>query len=186
MTLAIPFTSRREKTKRRKHRADDRITELKDQHAAELARLRAEMGLLREENIRLLNQQARADDYFAILWNDVLVTNKALVVKEGLRQEAEVAAAQMRMQRDEHAEAIARIDERHGETVRELEAQIAELKRRLDVGVLAESVVTTTQELSLEQIRQHCVMPLQQAPFATTGPGWAPPAPAVKDDRATN
>ena len=71
----------------------------------------------------------------------------------------------------EHAETIDRIDERHGEIVRGLENQIADLERRLDVRVLAESVVTKTQELSLEEIRKHCVIPLHEAPFATTDPG---------------
>lgn len=80
-----------------------------------------------------------------------------------------------------HAEVVARIDERHAEVVEGLEQQIAELERRLNVGVLAESVVTKTQELSLEEIRQHCVIPLHQAPFATTGPEWAPPSPAMQD-----
>ncbi len=74
----------------------------------------------------------------------------------------------LEMQRDE---VIARIDERHGEIVRGLENQIADLERRLDVRVLAESVVTKTQELSLEEIRKHCVIPLHEAPFATTDPG---------------
>lgn len=87
----------------------------------------------------------------------------------------------LEMQRDE---VIARIDERHGEIVRGLENQIADLERRLDVRVLAESVVTKTQELDLEEIRQHCVIPLHQAPFATTDPGrvrpsWATPDPAA-------
>jgi hypothetical protein len=71
----------------------------------------------------------------------------------------------------QHAEVVARIDERHGEIVRGLENQIADLERRLDVRVLAESVVTKTQELSLEEIRKHCVIPLHEAPFATTDPG---------------
>lgn len=173
MSLTIPFTGRREKSKekRRKHRADDRIAELKAAHAAELARLRGEKADLRDENVRLLNRQAAADDHFAILWNDVLVTNQALVVKERLRQEAEVAAAQMRVEYDE---AIGRIDERHGETVRELEAQIAELQHRLSRDVLAESVVTQTQEIPVITP----VLPLHQAPFATNPahvPSWAQP-----------
>lgn len=74
------------------HRADDRI-----------AKLERQLHELRDENVKLLNRQAAADDYFAILWNDVIVTQQALVVKEGLRQEAEMAAAQMRMERDELA-----------------------------------------------------------------------------------
>lgn len=74
----------------------------------------------------------------------------------------------------EHEQIIARIDERHGEIVRGLEQQIADLEHRLNVGVLAESVVTRTQELSLDEIRQHCVIPLNQSPMAAvTDPGHA-------------
>ena len=84
-----------------------------------------------------------------------------------------IAGLQMRLAdlEMEHAEVVARIDDRHGEIVRGLENQIADLERRLDVRVLAESVVTKTQELSLEEIRKHCVIPLHEAPFATTDPG---------------
>lgn len=100
-----------------------------------------------------------------------------------LRAGADLLIKGLRLQLDEqaakHAEVIARIDERHGETVRGLEEQIAELQRRLNIGVLAESVVTRTQELSLEEIRKHCttpVMPLHQAADAgllgpVTNPG---------------
>ena len=100
---------------------------------------------------------------------------------------AELLMAGYRTQLDdlahEHAETIVRIDERYGEIVRGLENQIADLERRLDVRVLAESVVTRTQELSLDEIRQHCVMPLNQAPFATTNPGRVRPSWA-KDEGA--
>jgi predicted nucleic acid-binding Zn-ribbon protein len=83
---------------------------------------------------------------------------------------------QLTDQEAEHAEIIARIDERHAEIVEGLEQQIADLKRRLAVGVLAESAATKTQELSIAEIRQHCVtpVPLHQAPFATTNPGRTP------------
>lgn len=89
---------------------------------------------------------------------------------------ADLLIKSLRVQLDdlahEHAETIARIDERHSEIVRGLEGQIADLERRLDVRVLAESVVTRTQELSLDEIRQHCVMPLSQSPMAAvTDPG---------------
>lgn len=157
MSMTIPFTSRRDK--RRKHRADDRIAELKAQHAAELARLRGEMVLLRDDNTRLLNRQAAADDYFAILWNDVLVSNQALVFKEELRQEAEVAAAQMRMQRDEHAATIQRIDELHAEAVEGLEAN-----RRLGIACQANAAADQTQEIDVSSLRAATpVMTLHEA-----------------------
>lgn len=162
MSLTIPFTSRREK--RRKHRADDRIAELKVKHAAELARLRDEMVLLRDDNTRLLNRQAAADDYFAILWNDVLVSNQALVYKEELRQEAEVAASQMRMQRDEHAATIQRIDELHAQTVEALEAQLTEANRRLGIACQANAAADQTQEIDVSALRAATqVIPLHQA-----------------------
>jgi hypothetical protein len=68
-----------------------------------------------------------------------------------------------------HAETVARIDERHGEVVRGLEQQIAELERRLDVGVKAESVVTRTQEIPVITP----VVPLHQSPMAKATPSWA-------------
>jgi hypothetical protein len=56
---------------------------------------------LRDENVRLLNRQAAADDFFAILLHDVTTTNAAWQQEKQLRGEAEEAAAQMRMERDE-------------------------------------------------------------------------------------
>lgn len=55
---------------------------------------------LRDDNIKLLNRQAAADDFFAILLHDVVTTNAALEAERQLRAEAEEAAAQMRMERD--------------------------------------------------------------------------------------
>lgn len=40
---------------------------------------------------------------------------------------------------------LARIDERHAETVEQMQREIDELRRRLDVAVLAEAAVTQTQ-----------------------------------------
>jgi hypothetical protein len=102
--------------------------------------------------------------------------------QQTLRAGADLLIKGLRLQLDErdaqHAEVIARIDARHAEVVEGLEAQIAELERRLAVGVLAESVVAKTQELSVEEIRKHCVMPLHQAPFATVNPGRVTPSTA--------
>jgi hypothetical protein len=64
----------------------------------------------------------------------------------------------------EHAEVIARIDERHGEVVRGLEAQIADLERRLEIRAFAEAAAAKTQPIPV--ITR--VMPLHEAPFATT------------------
>lgn len=84
----------------------------------------------------------------------------------------------------EHEAAVARIDERHAEVVRGLEDEVAELRRRLDIACLAETAVTRTQEISLDEIRRHCVkpVPLHQAPFATTNPGRVRPSWARDED----
>jgi hypothetical protein len=80
-------------------------------------------------------------------------------------------------QEREHTDTVARIDERHAETVRGLEQQIADLEHRLTIGVLAEHVVAKTQEIPGEQIRQMCAtpVPLHQLPMANPAhvPAWA-------------
>jgi hypothetical protein len=70
---------------------------------------------------------------------------------------------------NEHAETIARIDERHGEIVRGLEEQIAGLERRLNTRVLAEHVIAQTQEIPVITP----VVPLHRSPQAKTAPSWA-------------
>jgi hypothetical protein len=86
----------------------------------------------------------------------------ARLLIKGLRLQLEDAE-------DRHAETIARIDERHDEVVRGLEQQIAELERRLNVGVLAETALTKTQPIPVITP----VMPLHQSPQAKTAPSWA-------------
>lgn len=80
MSLTIPFTGRRD---RRKHSPDTIIRNL------------------RTDMAKVMNRQAAADDFFAILLNDVTTTNAAWQHEKQLRGEAEEAAAQMRMERDE-------------------------------------------------------------------------------------
>jgi hypothetical protein len=80
VSLTIPFVGRRD---RRKHSPDTVIRNLRD------------------ENVKLLNRQAAADDFFAILLHDVTTTNTAWQHEKQLCGEAEEAAAQMRMERDE-------------------------------------------------------------------------------------
>jgi hypothetical protein len=64
---------------------------------------------LRAENGRLLDRQLAADDFFALLMHDVVDTNAALEREQQLRGEAEEAAAQMRMERDEWCEEAERL-----------------------------------------------------------------------------
>ncbi|MGW4786161.1 hypothetical protein [Streptomyces sp. NPDC004230] len=66
----------------------------------------------------------------------------------------------------EHEAAIARIDERHGEIVRGLEQQNAELQWRLEIACKAESAVAITQQLDVSGLRDNYadgVLTLQQA-----------------------
>lgn len=96
-----------------------------------------------------------------------------------LRAGAELLIKGLRLQLEDqerqHAEVIARIDARHAEIVEGLERQVAELERRLQIGVLAESAAATTQEIPIEEIRRHCVMPLHESPLANPAhvPAWA-------------
>ena len=105
---------------------------------------------------------------------------------------ADLLIASLKVQLDdlahEHAETIARIDERHAEVVRGLEAQVARLERRLEVGVLAEAVVTETQELDVRALQERFadgpVVALNQTPMARRSPGHVPgwvkdPGPAA-------
>jgi len=112
---------------------------------------------LREENVRLWDRQAAADDFFALLMQDVTETNTALKAEKERRENAERALAQ--------AEDAIRLRDR----------RIADLERRVDVGVKAEHVIAKTQELPVEEIRRHCVMPLHQSPLANPAhvPAWA-------------
>lgn len=82
---------------------------------------------------------------------------------------------QLEDQAREHAEVIARIDARHAEIVEGLERQIAELERRLNIASQAESAAATTQEIPIEEIQRHLVMPLHESPLANPAhvPAWA-------------
>ena len=65
-----------------------------------------------------------------------------------------------------HAEVIARIDERHAETVRGLERELAEAHRRLDIACRANAAADLTQELDTSNLRDNYatgVLTLQQA-----------------------
>lgn len=113
---------------------------------------------LRQDMTKVMNRQAAADDFFAILMHDVVTTNAALDQERQRRELAETELAQ--------AEAAVELRDQ----------TIADLERRLAVGVLAESAAARTQELPIAEIRQHCAkpVPLHQAPFATVDPTHVP------------
>jgi len=69
---------------------------------------------LRQENRKHLARQMAADDFFAILMHDVTTTNSAWEQEKQLRGEAEEAAAQMRMERDEWMAETLRLRARFG------------------------------------------------------------------------
>lgn len=159
MTLTNFIPGRRDRKKPR-HRADDRIAELKARHAAEVE-------ALREENVALLNMKAAADDHFMLMAD--LITDLEDDVR---RLRAELADEQ-------GARAVAERDvEARDRWIRDLENQVTDAERRLDVRKLAETAVARTQEIPIVTR----VMPLQQAPFATTNPGRLPCTWGVRDD----
>lgn len=99
-----------------------------------------------------------------------------------------ILIAQLRTERDGLAATVTRMDEQHGQTVRALERQAAELARRLELRSLTEAVVTKTQELSVEEIQRHCttpVLPLHQSPLNNPAAPTHVPSWAVRDETAT-
>lgn len=75
----------------------------------------------------------------------------------------------------EHEETVARLDERYGATIRQLETELADARSRLEVRNWADSVVTQTQEIPVEEIRRHCTpVPLHQSPQARRDPAHVP------------
>ena len=79
MSLTIPFVGRRD----RKHSPDTVIRNL------------------RRDMAKVMNRQAAADDFFAILMHDVVTTNAAWQQEKRLRGEAEEATERMQSDRDE-------------------------------------------------------------------------------------
>lgn len=93
-----------------------------------------EVERLREDNIRLLNRQAAADDYFAILAQDRREVYEAWQFAEYGRQAAEAIVVDQERQ------------------IRDLKRQLADTQRRLEVGVLAEAAASKTQEIDVRPL----------------------------------
>lgn len=138
--------------KKPRHSADIRIAELKKAHATELAELAAkyerQLDAIRRDNSLLLNRAAAADDYFAILTCEVETSDQAL------KQEKE------RLRQEEERRQLAEIElVQAEEAIRVRDATIADLQRRVDVGVKAEHIIAQTQEIPVITP----VMPLHEA-----------------------
>jgi hypothetical protein len=101
------------------------------------------IGRLQHDNATLLNRQAEADDFFAILLHDVNEEKQR-------RLQAEKTIRQL--------EAVIRLRDQ----------QIDDLIRKLEVGVNAEHVIAKTQAMDADEIRAHCAkpVPLHQSPMA--------------------
>lgn len=115
---------------------------------------------LRDDIARLLNFKAAADDYFAILIHDRNKTYAAWKFAEHGRQIAEGIVLDQERQ------------------IRDLKRQLGEVKRRLEITVLAEAAATETQELDLRTLRERLsegpVRTLNQSPQARRDPGHVP------------
>jgi chromosome segregation ATPase len=136
-------------------RAEDKATSL----TAALDQAMAELADLREENASLRNLKAGADDTFVI---QLQVIDD---LEGGVRRLREELAA------EQGARAVAEKDaETRGRWVADLEQQLADAKRRLEIGALAEAAAARTQEIPVITP----VVPLHQAPFATTNPAHVP------------
>lgn len=176
MTLTDLLPSRREKP-RRKHRADDRIADLKARHAAELAKLRA-------ENVALLERQAAADDFFTL--QDQYLT--------GL--EADLAAEVQRRERSDEVLASYQVDleEAAAESER-LTDELLALRARFGPQMAAEANATAvtvppgfrdTGAIEDQATGPIYVQPLWDAlnagpTTAVTDPGRVPPSWARED-----
>ncbi|MGW4825043.1 hypothetical protein ACWEP4_40575 [Streptomyces sp. NPDC004227] len=90
---------------------------------------------------------------------------------DGLRAERSQLEAQLRKTAVRASEEIRQLEG----NIRLRNQRIADLERRVDVGVKAEHVIAKTQELDPEEIRRHCVMPLWRSPLANPAhvPTWA-------------
>jgi chromosome segregation ATPase len=90
---------------------------------------------LRAENVALLTRQAAADDYFALLSQD--------------RDDAINAWQQEKQRREQLEKDYAQLEA----VVRDKDREIADLKRKVDIGVKAEHVIAKTQEIDVTDLR---------------------------------
>ena len=90
---------------------------------------------LRDENVKLMTRQAAADDYFALINQDRDNAIKAWQYELRRREQLEKDYAQLEA------------------ALRDRERTIADLKRKVDIGVRAEHVIAKTQEIDVTDLR---------------------------------
>jgi hypothetical protein len=122
-----------------------------------------EVEELRAENVALLTRQAAADEHFMVL--DQLITGL-----EGDKRELQALLAA-----EQGARAVAEMDvETRGRWIADLESQVADLQRRLDIRGLAEAAAARTQELDVRSLRERFtagqVVTLHHSPQAAAEP----------------
>lgn len=138
---------------------------------------------LRQDMAKVMNRQAAADDFFAILMHDVVTTNAGLQRVEQLRQDAEQAAARMQMERDEWRDEALALRARFGPQIA-AEANANRITvppgfRPIDGP---EDEATGPIDVSELRAKYNRPIPLHESPLATTDPGWVPPSWAVNDE----
>ena len=91
---------------------------------------------LRDENVKLMTRQAAADDYFALITQDRDNAIKAWQHELRHREQLEKDYTQLEA------------------ALRDRERTIADLQRKVDIGVKAEHVIAKTQEIDVTDLRQ--------------------------------
>lgn len=132
MTLNDLLPMRRQLKPRKANRAETK-----------LARLEAHLAAVQEDNARLLNFKAAADDYFMVqaqftadLEDDVRRLTEQLAAEQGARAVAEADV------------------EARDRWIKDMERELADARRRIDIGVLAEAAAAQTQETDMRGLRE--------------------------------
>lgn len=110
---------------------------------AKIAQLEAHLAAVQEDNAKLLNFRAAADDHFMVM--DQLTTDLQSDVRRLTAQVAE----------EQGARAVAEADvEARDRWLKDSERELEDARRRLSISVLAESAAARTQEIDVREIRE--------------------------------
>lgn len=160
LTLADLLPIRREPKPRKANRAE-----------IKLRKTEAHLAAVQEDNVRLLNRQAAADD---------LIARQAQRIN---RLEADDRDLRLRLTAEQGAHA-ADVETRN-RWIRDLERQLADAARRLEIRTWAEAAAATTQEIDVRSLRERFasgpVVSLHHSPQASTNPGRGTPTWAHRD-----